>query len=213
MKIFLCLAAAAAVLTVPAGASRQPSGQDHGTQQNQTSQTQPSPTASGGQSQAQAGVPNAQPDSLAAASRKAKAKLKETPKSSKVFTNDNLPAAGGISTVGGAPSSEASSDTTSAKATSGSDEKAWRDRFAQLRHKLEQDQDALAIQQRELGDLDVQHYNDPNEALRQGYTRSDINQKTADIDAKKKEIEADQQAISDAEDELRKSGGPSGWAD
>jgi len=212
MKKFLCLAAAAAVLTVPAGASRRPSGQDHGTQQNQASQTQPSPTVPGGQSQAQAAVPNAQPDSLAAASRKAKAQRKETPKPTKVFTNDNLPAEGGISTVGGAPSSEPSSDATSAKATSGSNEKAWRDRFAQLRHKLEQDQDALAIQQRELGDLSVQHYDDPNEALRQGYTRSDINQKTADIDAKKKEVEADQQAIEDAEDELRKSGGDPGWS-
>lgn len=213
MKRILCLAAAAAVLTVPAGASRRQSGQDHGSQQNQTSQTQPSPTAPVGQSQDQAGASNSQPDSLAAASRKAKAQLKEAPKSTKVFTNDNLPAAGGISTVGGAPSSESSSDAKSAKAASGNDEKSWRARFAQLRTKLQQDQDALAIQQRELGDLSVQYYSDPNEALRQGYTRGDINQKTADIDAKKKEVETDQQAISDAEEELRKSGGPSGWAD
>jgi hypothetical protein len=212
MKKFLCLAAAAAVLTVPAGASRRQSGQDHGSQQNQASQTQPSPTAPVGQSQSQAGASNAQPDSLAAASRKAKAQLKETPKATKVFTNDNLPAAGGISTVGGTSSSEAPSDGANAKAASGNDEKAWRARFAQLRTKLQQDEDALAIQQRELGDLSVQHYDDPNEALRQGYTRSDINQKTADIDAKKKEIEADQQAIEDAEDELRKSGGDPGWS-
>ena len=48
--------------------------------------------------------------------------------------------------------------------------------------------------------------------MQQGLTRSDINEKTAKIEAKKKQIAADQQAISDAEDELRKSGGDSGWA-
>ena len=35
---------------------------------------------------------------------------------------------------------------------------------------------------------------------------------TADIGGKQKQIQADQQAIADAEDDLRKSGGDSGWA-
>jgi hypothetical protein len=48
--------------------------------------------------------------------------------------------------------------------------------------------------------------------MQQGYTRSDIDEKTAKIDAKKKQIEADGQAISDAEEELRRSGGDPGWA-
>ncbi len=66
--------------------------------------------------------------------------------------------------------------------------------------------------QRELGVLDVQQYDDPMKALQEKYTRSDINKKSAAIDAKKKEIEADNQAISDAQDELRKSGGDLSWA-
>ncbi|MGC2724093.1 MAG: hypothetical protein WA224_09030, partial [Candidatus Acidiferrales bacterium] len=70
----------------------------------------------------------------------------------------------------------------------------------------------LDIMQRELGVLDVQYYNDPVKAMQQGYTRSDIDEKTAKIDAKKKQIEADGQAISDAEEELRRSGGDPGWA-
>src|SRR5271156_598103 len=41
---------------------------------------------------------------------------------------------------------------------------------------------------------------------------SDINEKTDKIEAKKKTIEADQQAIADAEDELHKAGGDPGWA-
>jgi hypothetical protein len=48
--------------------------------------------------------------------------------------------------------------------------------------------------------------------LQQEVTRSDINEKTAKIEAKKQQIEADKQAISDAEDELRKSGGDVGWS-
>jgi hypothetical protein len=57
----------------------------------------------------------------------------------------------------------------------------------------------------------VQYYNDPVKAMQQQLSRDDINKKTADIDAKKKQIEADQQAIEDAQDELRKSGGDPGW--
>ncbi|MGA7638792.1 MAG: hypothetical protein WCB00_17795, partial [Candidatus Acidiferrales bacterium] len=97
-------------------------------------------------------------------------------------------------------------------AASPNDEKSWRDKFAKLRHKLDEDQADLDIMQRELGVLDVQYYNDPVKAMQQGYTRSDIDEKTAKIDAKKKQIEADGQAISDAEEELRRSGGDPGWA-
>ena len=48
--------------------------------------------------------------------------------------------------------------------------------------------------------------------MQQQLTRDDINKKTADIDAKTEQIEADQQAIDDAEDDLRKAGGDPGWA-
>jgi hypothetical protein len=48
--------------------------------------------------------------------------------------------------------------------------------------------------------------------LQQEITRSDINDKAAQIEDKKKKIEADKQAIEDAEEELRKSGGDPGWA-
>ena len=161
------------------------------------------------QTQAQAG-PVAQ-DSLAEAARKAREQKKEASKSSKTFTNDNLPSEGGISTVGdktATPSSEA----PAAAGQTASDEKTWRSRFASLRHKLEQDQANLDVMQRELAQLNLQFYSDPTKAMQQQLTRSDINNKVADIDKMKSQIEADQQAISDAEDELRKSGGDPGWA-
>ncbi|MGC2706529.1 MAG: hypothetical protein WA361_18575, partial [Candidatus Acidiferrales bacterium] len=160
-------------------------------------------------------------DPLVAAARKAREQKKDQPKPARVFDNDNVPKAGGISAVGATPSEEAGDNggavdanagDTKAAAGSPNDEKSWRDRFAKLRHKLDEDQADLDIMQRELGVLDVQYYNDPVKAMQQGYTRGDIDEKTAKIDAKKKQIEADGQAITDAEEELRKAGGDPGWA-
>jgi hypothetical protein len=158
-----------------------------------------------------------QQDSLADAARKARGQKKES-KTPKVFTNDNIPTSGGISTVGtAAPAGEpgATADAGAAakkEAKSGGDEKAWRDKFARLRSKLDQDKADVDVMQRELGVLNVQYYNDPVKAMQQGLTRDDINKKTADIEAKKQAIIADQQAIDDAEDDLRKAGGDAGWS-
>jgi hypothetical protein len=169
-------------------------------------------------------APAKQEDSLAAAARRAREQKKEdASKPAKVFDNDNIPSKGGISMVGSASPAAAENPAGPTDATgaataaggtksAGGDEKSWRKKFAELRHKLEADQQELDIMQRELGVLDIQNYSDPNKGLQQSLTRSDINDKTAKIEAKKKQIAADQQAISDAEDQLRKSGGDSGWA-
>lgn len=150
-----------------------------------------------------------QQNSLVEAARRAREEREKGPKAAKVFTNDNLPTAGGISSVG---SGAAAGQGAPGKAPTGNDEKAWRSRFARLRKKLQQDQADLAVMQRELGVNSVQYYSDPTKTMMQELTREDINKKTADIDRKKKDIEADKQAISDAEDSLRKSGGDPGWA-
>ena len=162
----------------------------------------------------------AQPDPLVAAARRTREEKKDQAKPGKVFTNDNIPTTGGISAVGetapvgsGDKGDKADASETSAKDNSiEAQEKTWRERFSKLRHKLEQDQQELDVMQRELGVLDVQYYNNPVKAMQQDLTRSDINKKTSDIDAKKAMIEADKQAISDAEDDLRKAGGDSGWS-
>lgn len=180
-------------------------------QKDQTQQAQQSSPAAQGQTQV---APAAQDDSLAAAARRAREQRKETPKASKVFTNDNIPTQGGVSTVGEASAAPSSEGATAAGSTppTGNDEKEWRAKFAALRHKLDQDQADLDVMQRELGVDNVQFYSDPMKTMQQGLTRSDINKKTADIEAKKKQVEADKQAIADAEDDLRKTGGDPGWA-
>ena len=66
--------------------------------------------------------------------------------------------------------------------------------------------------QRELGVLDVQYYNDPVKAMQQQFSRERHQQKNRRDRRQEKEIDADQQAIDDAEDDLRKAGGDPGWA-
>ena len=214
-QVFVGLAAAG-LLLVPArgfacqqdqSQSQQPSSQPN-TAQSQKPDAQTKPSAQSSDS-----AP-AKPDPIVAAARRAREERKDQAKPAKVFTNDNLPTTGGVSSVG-ETSPTAGTDKASGSEGSASldtQEKTWREKFAALRHKLEQDQQELDVMQRELGVLDVQYYNNPVKAMQQELTRSDINKKTADIDAKKAQIEADKQAISDAEDELRKAGGDSGWA-
>jgi hypothetical protein len=173
-----------------------------------------------------ASLPAQTTDPLVAAARKAREQRKDQAgtKPARVFTNDNIPTQGGVSAVGATPTAdngdsidagEAASTAgapASGKTSAANSEAEWRDRFKKLRKKLEQDQDDLSIMQRELGVLDVQYYNDPVKSMQQGYSRSDINEKTDKIEAKKKTIEADEQAISDAEEELQRAGGDPGWA-
>jgi hypothetical protein len=186
-------------------------------------QSNPAPNSS-----AHSSAPSSPQQSVADAARKAKeqkaAQGQATPATPRVFDNDNIPTTGGISSVGSthAGASDDSSKNSDGAATGGDakagaalsakDEKGWRDMFKNLHHRLDQDQEELDLDQRELGVADVQYYTDPVKGMQQGLTRSDINDKTAKIEEMKKKIEADKQAISDAEEQLRAAGGDPGWA-
>src|ERR1700735_1999682 len=208
MRKHLNLGVAAALLSfVPASGFAYQQNQSQPNQPQNAAQPAPQAQPAAQASQA----PPAQQDPLVAAARRAREEKKDQSKPGKVFTNDNLPTTGGISSVGEA-NAAGDGKASTGDAPSGNDEKAWRAKFAQLRHKLEQDQQNLDVMQRELGQLDIQYYNNPVKAMQQDLTREDINKKTSDIEAKKQQIEADKQAISDAEDDLRKAGGDSGWA-
>lgn len=176
---------------------------------------------SGQSSQSQAGSQSTtktetpQPQSLADAARKARAAEKNAAKAPKVFTNDNIPTAStGVSVVGQAPAAATKESASSENKTdkgSGA-EAAWRQRFSDARHKVEQDKADLAVMQRELGELNLQYYPDPTKAMQQSVSRSDITKKQGEIDAKQKQLAADEQALSNLEDELRKAGGDAAWA-
>lgn len=186
-----------------------------------------SQTQSQTQSSAKPSTPKsqAQKESVADAARKAQEEKKNAPKAPVVFTNDNIGGAGGtINVVGNASapsksggSATAGSDSSEAAAgaagaSSENDEATWRSKFADARKKLEQDKEDLAVMQRELSQLQVQYYPDPQKALKQSVSGADVAKKQQDIAKKQKEIQADQQALSNLQDQLRKAGGDASWA-
>lgn len=177
--------------------------------------SQSAPPQSAAKTQAQGpGQTAAKPDPLVEAARKNREAQKTAPKAATVFTNDNIPTTPGAVSVVGNESPAGGENATSGKAsaTTSNGEAAWRKKFADARHKLQQDQQELSILQRESGQLQVQYYPDPTKALMQSVNRSDIAKKAQAIADKQKQIDADRQAISNLEDELRKAGGDPGWA-
>ncbi|HWY07928.1 MAG TPA: hypothetical protein VNY24_13785 [Candidatus Acidoferrales bacterium] len=162
-------------------------------------------------------------DPVADAARKARAEQKTTPKPKKVFTNDDIPSAAPPpppapatpdATNKNAPQQQAD-DLSAQKSTDPADvpnsEAYWRKRAKKLRNKLAMAQQELDVLQRELNKDEVQYYPDPQKALMQQYSRSDINEKTAKVDAKKSEVESLKQQVADLEDAVRKAGGDPGW--
>lgn len=133
----------------------------------------------------------------------------------KVYTNDNVettPPEANPTDVGGAGGK---SGTQTQSGTGGSSdargEKYYRQKMGDLLAKLERHQRELEVLQQKLSQNQMQYYPDPNKTLQQEYTRGDVSKLNQDIEKKKQEIEADQKAIEDLQDQLRRDGGDPGW--
>jgi hypothetical protein len=187
--------------------------------------------------QAQATPPPQQPASVAEAARKAR---ENRPRSepAKVYTNENISEVRGVVSVVGTPppqppAAPAEGQTTAtaegapgaaatpaagaqgaaaAPAAEVKDEAYWRAQFAEARRKLAADAKELDILQREYNLKQQQFYLDPNTALREQFARTDLNKTLETINAKKLDVERDQQEIANLEDQLRQAGGNPGWA-
>ncbi len=92
------------------------------------------------------------------------------------------------------------------------DEPYWRKRFADAYYPLRMAEKELDVMQRELSVSYAQYYADPNKALREQYSRREINARRQKIEEKKLEIKKLRETLSDLEDELRHVGGDPGWA-
>jgi len=167
-------------------------------------------------------------DAVADAARKAREQKKAEPKAKKVFTNDDVAPAPPVTTTpaataptgetketpDGAPAKtgDAAAAGTDKPASVDNSEAGWRKRFVEQRAKISQAEQELDILQREAQKLQVQYYSDPQKALAEQYTRKDVTDQDAKIQAKKDEIAKLKQHLSDMEDDLHRSGGDSGWA-
>jgi chromosome segregation ATPase len=171
--------------------------------------------------------PGQQPsgDPVADAARKSREQQKKEAKPKKVYTEDDLSRGKGNASAQSATSTgqqnpqgaldngqAAATGADSATAEDKNDEKKWRKRFQAVRDKIAQSEKELDLLQREWDKAQVQYYPDPQKALMEQNGRKEINEKTAKIDGKKKEIDQLKQNLSDLEDDLRKAGGDPGWA-
>ena len=179
----------------------------------QTSQSAQTQTQTQAQTQAQTQTPaaaSAKPqaaatsstDSVAEAARKAKQDQKNSPKPV-VFTNENLPRASTISIVGtNRPPESGAEQQAQAAADAKSDEQTWKQKFADARYKLQQDRQKLQMLQNEFNALGLVRY----------FNEADAVSKQQAIADQQKQINADQAAIDDLTEALRKAGGDPAWA-
>lgn len=184
-------------------------------------------------------APAAQPRSVVEASRIAKQQQKQQRPNVKVYTNDSLSQVkGDISVVGpppavpdknapantpdnqaapdkgdkGLPDKGGAANPKQASANSAKEEAMWRGRFADARKALAEDTRELDVLQREFNLKQEQYYTNPNVALREQYSRADLDQTQSKIDAKKADVQKDNDTISDLMDNLRRAGGDPGWS-
>jgi hypothetical protein len=162
--------------------------------------------------------------SVADAARKAQEAKKTAPKAKMTIDNDNLGTlTGTVNVVGEQPApsgdqaNKAEGEKTPNTAPPGEktpvkNEAYWRDKFAAANKKLTDDQHELDILQREFNLKQDQFYTDPTAQLKQEYSRQDLNDTKAKIDAKAGMVDQDKMDISNLEDELRQAGGDPGWA-
>jgi hypothetical protein len=93
-------------------------------------------------------------------------------------------------------------------------EKYYRDQMSKRQDRLQIHQRELSVLEQKLGQNQMQYYADPNVGLLQesGPTAlSDVHKLQDQIDKKKAEIAADQEAIEDLREQLRREGGEPGW--
>lgn len=165
----------------------------------------------------------------ARAIRNSKAQAQKA-KTERVYTNENLPRGTAISVIGGTdptpltkPGETGAAGATGATGVTGAtgakspaeakadEEKTWRDKFAKLKATQAEEERRLDLMQRELNLAQMQAYSDPNKANQEAFTRNELNTRTAEIEKQKAAVEAAKKAITEAQDELRKAGLPSGW--
>jgi len=158
-------------------------------------------------------------DAVADAARKAREKRKDATKPAKVYTDEDVRHSVPSDTSTDAkPADESTGKNPDAQGKDAkgkpgeSEESKWRKQFKGAHDDLARMEKELDILQREGNKAQLQYYSDPQKAMKEQYTRQEINDKDTQIAAKKKEIEQQKQKISDMEDALRKAGGDPGWA-
>lgn len=173
-------------------------------------------------------------DPVADAARKAREQKekKNAQKPKKVYTDDDvrpaepekpsvqnatastpaIPGADAATATGAGKAEDTTKKENAGEKEDPNSEKAWRKRFSEQHQKIATVEKEIDILQRELQKAQMQYYSNPQKAMNEQNSRAEINDKTAKIEAKKKEFEQLKRQLDDMETDLRKSGGDPGWA-
>lgn len=143
----------------------------------------------------------------------------------RVYTNDNLPKSTVPISVMGRPAATPSEGAAAAGQVDVSgegegeecDEQCWRGKFSEQRLKIRTAEGAVDLLQREYNLARMQHYQDPNAALREQYSNTaaggrQLQDLLNQMNEKKREIQQLRQELTALEREMRRSGGKPGWA-
>ncbi len=165
---------------------------------------------------------------LADLARQAKAQRAKSREKTKVYTNEdiealpplpmrttNLP---GKPTAQSTTGNKAGNDALKARpAEAGSEkhgEEYFRARMGKLEERLELDQREVTVLQQTLGQSEMMYYSDPVQGLLQSSgptAMSDVHSQQDQIAKKQADVAADQVAIDNLQDELRRASGDPGW--
>jgi hypothetical protein len=94
----------------------------------------------------------------------------------------------------------------------GHDEKYWRDTFQKARADARRSDDVVTLLELRVRDLNVQYLRQSDVYNRENLIGSEINSAQKELEDARKQADQAKQRLIDLEDELRKAGGPPGWA-
>lgn len=154
--------------------------------------------------------------SLGELAREARAsRSKENLKNVPLYTNDNLPTDDNGISVLGPPASNGMTQygALSAKASLENEQRMayLRGRLSQLEDHLQLHQREVSVMQQQLNQNSMEWSPNPNETLRQEYTRQNVTGLAAKIDQKKQQIASDQKEIQAIQDQLQIDQNRFGW--
>jgi septal ring factor EnvC (AmiA/AmiB activator) len=155
--------------------------------------------------------------SLGDVAKKEEQRRKTVKSSGKVYTNDQLkadptPSVPATSATGTTPAPAASTPAPapSDDSTDKGDEKTWRKRIADARDSLQRSQTFADALQSQLNALTTDFVNRDDPAQRQQIANK-RDSVLAELDRVKKEVAAQNKAISDIQEQARRAGVPAGW--
>lgn len=174
-----------------------------------------------------------QEQSLAEYARKVRAeRAKKEGVKVRMYTNDDIPKAVSLSTVGsvfapaeGEAAAEGAAEGAAAEGeapaaegeTKECGEQCWKGKFSEQRTKIKDAETEVDVLQREYNLARTQFYQDPNAAMREQYSNNtaggrELQDLMNRINEKKAQVDKLKQELSRLEDDLRKAGGQPGWA-